>query len=120
MKYRITKQYPRDQERPCAQFHDINDAKFFIEERTKADSMLKIKVIYRLYQGVDDLIFEGDTSKPDAQSTGSDQTASAQGKERSASFRPTPFNMAPRPTGSPQKWIVNKDENKDEDENQGK
>lgn len=50
MKYQITRQYARDEEKPLAEFCDFNDAKTFLGKRLFFDEMQNIKIIYRLFK----------------------------------------------------------------------
>lgn len=98
-------------ELPAEQFDDIKLAKAFIEKKIADNNLLKVKVIYRLYEW-DDLLQEFDPSK--MQPIESDDTSSS-GQGKGASFRPTPLNTAPRPAGLPHNWLKD-DENNDEKE----
>lgn len=108
MQYKVTVHYPRNEERPCAQFQDKKDANFFVEKRWEEALALKTAVVYRIYKG-DVLEFDTSTEKPPATEQG------GQGKDQTAGFRPTPFATAPAPRGAmAQKWGTVK---KDDDEN---
>lgn len=105
MQYQVTKQYARDEERACAEFNDLSDAKIFIVAKMEADASLNVKVIYRIFKGMT-LIETDDPSQSNAASA----SEGAQGKGSSASFRPTPLNMTPTPRGLPKKWVVDDQE----------
>ena len=108
MQYKIYKQFPRDDERLCAQFNDLADAKFFLEKKVEADAALKIKVIYRLYKGHD--VIQEISSEESTGSTGGG--SGGQGRAASStSGAPTPFATAPKPAGVPNRWgSIDKDE----------
>lgn len=103
MQYKVFKQFPRDEERICAEFIELNDAKLFIEKKSAADASLKVKVIYRLYK--DHEMLQAFNTE-DMHSRGSQGTQT----KSTSSFTPTPFNIAPKPAGVPHKWVVDKKE----------
>lgn len=106
MQYKTTKQYGRGEETTFAEFKELNDAQLFIEKvKLPDDAALNVKVIYRIFEGFD-LMKEYDPSKMESSSSSSSST----GKSSTVSFNPTPFNTAPRPAGSPQKWVTDKDD----------
>ena len=110
MLYRVTKQYARGSgDTLVAQFKDANDAKLFIQARLLEDARLKVKVIYRLMEGMD-LIEE--FTEAQGEESGSSSGAGAQQR---TSFQPTPFNATPRPSGMPSNWLKDEDEDKDEE-----
>lgn len=116
MQYKVNCYFGRGADVPCATFKDIADARLFVEKKLALDAELKVKVTYRIYH-LNEMIQEFDPAKEllgTAQSSSS--AGGGQGKGSAAAFRPTPFNMAPRPTGSPQRWLVNPDED-DKDKN---
>ena len=49
MRYKITNQYRKDQERLCAAFETLSDAKIFLEMKIASDNEKSIIVIYRVY-----------------------------------------------------------------------
>jgi hypothetical protein len=107
MKYKVSKQYARGPESFCAQFADVNDAKFFIQARLADDAALNVKVIYKIYEFTE-LLQEFDPANPNAAASG----ASSSGKSSEANFRPSPLSVAPRPSGMPQNWRKDDDEDK--------
>ncbi len=110
MLYKVTKQYARGSDAPVAEFNELNDAKLFIEAKLQADARLKVKITYRLFEGIE-LLQEFTESSQPASSGGAGQ---GQGAQQSSSFQPTPFKTAPRPGGMPQSWI--KDSGKKEED----
>ncbi|OGT36927.1 MAG: hypothetical protein A3F11_09115 [Gammaproteobacteria bacterium RIFCSPHIGHO2_12_FULL_37_14] len=110
MFYQIKKQYGRGVETIFAKFNDLSDAKLFIESKLAADAALNIKVIYRICEGIDVI----EEFHPEKNNFASSSSSGSQGQTSTANFRPTPFNVAPRPTGTPQKWIKDDDEKDDE------
>ena len=109
MHYKVFTHYGRGSDLLCAQFKDLADAKLFIEQKLAYNANQQLKVIYRLYD-MDELIKEYDPVKEPAQSGQTETQQGSQGKGSGAAFRPTPFNMTPRPAGTPQKWIIDPDE----------
>ena len=110
MRFRITKQYARGPEIACAAFDDTNDVKLFMDAKLEQDASLKVNVIYRLYKGPEKLetFNSSESNSLSGESPASQGTSAATG----STFRPTPFNTAPKPAGSPQKWVNDKDDNK--------
>ena len=49
MQYKITEQYARSEEKPIAEFGELNDARFFIEKKSSIDTDEGKKLFYRLY-----------------------------------------------------------------------
>lgn len=110
MPYRITKQYTRGSEQRLSQtFQNEGDAKTFITTKIANDISLNVKVIYRLYDG-DDLVGKFDSSETQIAADQSNQGEGAQGKGRTSSFNPTPFNTSPRPANAPRGWVKDEDE----------
>lgn len=87
-----------------ARFIDLKDAELFIE-----DKLTQTTAITTYY------IFDNDILTAELNQRIKKQAAPAgegsQGKGNVSSFKPTPFNTAPRPQGSPPAWF--KDENDD-------
>lgn len=106
--YKVTKQYGSGPVSTLATFHDGADAKLFVEAKLQEDAALKIKVTYRVIDAVGDLVSE---HLPGEAQTAS-ASSSSQGASSTASFRPTPFNTAPRPAGTPHKWVKDEEEEK--------
>lgn len=128
MNYKITKQYPSQQENDVARFVDVNDAKLAVNELFARDHQQKTKVVYRLFDKYGDIVLQLDTNvdKPsttvggsavDASLTGG-ATGSAGGSGQTSGFRPTPFSTTPTPPGGPKKWttLPPDEDKKDEDE----
>ncbi len=112
MLYKVMKQYARGAETLIAQFNDTADAKLFINAKLIEDARLKVKVTYRLLEGMDVLEeFSDVQGASDVSGVGS---AAGSGSQQRSSFQPTPFNMAPRPAGIPHSWV--KDDDKKEDD----
>lgn len=88
-----------------AAFTELNDAELFVEDNL---THANVAVTYYIFNN-DNIIAElNQYVKKQRESEGS-----SQGKEQTASFRPTPLNTSPRPPGMPHSTL--KDE-KDEDE----
>lgn len=109
MKYSVKRQYGRGADTAFAEFNEISDAEFFITHKLQADANMNIKVIYKIYE-FNEVIstFDADNVTPSAGT----KDQGTQGKSSTSSFRPTPFNTAPRPSGTPQKWIKDDEEDK--------
>lgn len=117
MHYKITKQFPRQQETDCARFINEADAKVAINALFAADYKTNPNIIYRLFDKYGDVVVEldGSKDKPDAAaSAGANESAGA-GSSQTSGFRPTPFSTTPTPPGGPKKWTtLPEDEDKDE------
>ena len=115
MLYRVTKQYARGSaDTLVAQFNDAADAKLFINARLLEDARLRVKVIYRLMEGMDLLeeFTEAQAGSGGASSSGG-ATSSTGGAQQRTSFQPTPFNATPRPPGMPSNWLKDEDDKGD-------
>ncbi|EKD70392.1 MAG: hypothetical protein ACD_46C00544G0004 [uncultured bacterium] len=111
--YKVTKQYGRGSEIFAQSFSKLADATSFMQLAVEADAAMKVNVIYRLYE-FDEVIKEIDSSKMELAARENSQ--SGQGKTSGATFKPTPFEMSPRPRSTPPKWLHDEeDKNKDED-----
>jgi hypothetical protein len=49
MNYKITEHYARGEEKPIAEFNDLNEAKLFLAKKSSINDEERKKVIYRLY-----------------------------------------------------------------------
>lgn len=107
MKYKVTKRYSRGSDTPFAAFSDKQDALLFIDQKAQEDARLTVKVVYSLLE-FDEVIEVFDPDK--RQETTQQDSQSSQGKTSTASFRPSPFNNAPRPSGTPPKWLKDDEE----------
>lgn len=103
MQYRVNSYFGRGASHPCALFKDLSDAGLFIEQKLKVDARLKLDVTYRIYE-FDDLVKEYPPIKDGMGALDAEQPTGTQGQGNGAAFRPTPFNMAPKPPGVPPKW----------------
>lgn len=106
MQYRVACYFGKGTDQPCAHFKLLSDAQLFIEKKLALDAAMKLSIIYRLYD-LTDLIKEYNPAQAQAQGS--------QGKSSSATFRPTPFNTAPRPAGTPQRWLVDPEDDEKKD-----
>ena len=90
------------------------DAVQFIQEKIQQDLLYKMNNIYTLYEGDDFLREFTQDSVIAIQSTSSEEDTGSQasGKSSTQSFRPTPFNTAPRI--GPQSYIRD-EENEDKE-----
>lgn len=112
-RYKVGKQYGRGPETILDErFNNLSDVKAFVETKLADDAALNVKAIYRIYED-DEVHSEYDTSKVVITPASSQASQGSQGMGSGASFRPTPLNTAPRPAGTPQKWMVDEDEDKD-------
>lgn len=100
--YKITKQYGRGSETSLPErFKELNEAKSFVNEKLQEDAAMGVKATYRIYED-DEVHSEYDSSNI---TLSREESSSSQGKGSGSSFSPTPFSTAPRPSGTPQKWI---------------
>lgn len=111
MIYKVTKQFATGAEQPCRTFKELEEAKVYANDNASANAALKIKVIYRVFE-FDDIQYEIDSSKIELPQIASENNTTQGGKQTGSTFKPTPFEMAPRPKGTPQKWIIDPEEDK--------
>lgn len=110
--YSVGKQYGRGPETKMPErFQSLEEAKQFVDDKAADDAAMNIKTIYRIYED-GELHSEYDSSKVDLSKRRGEESQGSQGKGSKSTFTPTPFNMAPRPAGTPPKWL--KDEDEDE------
>jgi hypothetical protein len=115
MMYRVTKKYTRGSETPADEFADVASAKIYISDKLAEDALLKLDIVYRIYEGMDMVAeFNQDSAPAVVASESESESQSGQGQAQSSSFQPTPFNMAPRPTGMPQNWVKDLDNNSED------
>lgn len=117
MIYKVTKQFSGGREQPCQQFKTLKEAKDHATTAAAENALMKINVIYRVYE-FDDLIDTVDSSKvvPTETTSGSSDDEAGGGKQSGATFQPTPFAKAPQPKGSPPKWLIDPDEDEKDKE----
>jgi len=114
MLYQVSKEFQRGSETYIAKFSERTDAEAFLRMKHEADQLLKINVIYRLYERAQMIeALGGDAAVGAVMGPSQESSAAAGGKGSGSTFSPTPFNMAPRPGGMPHNWV--KDEDKKED-----
>jgi len=114
MIYRVTKQYGKGADTLATQFDNINDAKKFIQEKLIEDARYKLKVTYRLWEGMDLLQEFAEVQVTENASDSGDTGAGSGTASKQSSFQPTPFNMAPRPSGTPHSWIKDDDDQEED------
>ncbi|OGT57622.1 MAG: hypothetical protein A3F14_04795 [Gammaproteobacteria bacterium RIFCSPHIGHO2_12_FULL_43_28] len=112
MLYKVTKQYLRGSETNCAEFSELKEAMNFVEAKVAEDASLNIKVIYRIHE-LGEVIKEYDSTKTKAQPVSDQSAQDAAGMGAKSGFQPTPFNMAPRPGGTPPKWLKDEEDDKE-------
>jgi len=116
MTFKVTKQFGGGRELPPQQFTDLASAKKHALEGAEENARMKIDAIYRIYDSYDDVVETYNTkSLPTNPEVMVDDEAQGGGKSQGATFKPTPFEMAPRPKGTPPKWIIDPEEDKDKD-----
>lgn len=116
MNFQVSREYARGGESHFARFTERSDAEQFINMKRESDQLMKLKVIYRLYEGSRLLGSFGDDESSLTGGFSGQQTAAATGgRGTGSSFQPTPFNTAPRPGGVPHNWVKDKDDQKSED-----
>jgi hypothetical protein len=115
MLYKVAKQFARGAETSVADFNNMNEAKQYIYEKLAEDARMKLKVTYRIYEGMD-LVEEFTESQlpQSASSSESSSGSSSAGSGQRSGFQPTPFNTSPRPSGMPPNWVKD-DVNKEDD-----
>lgn len=107
--YKVLEQYPKGEEQPCATFKNLDDAKFFMQHKVDYFRQMNVNVKFLLYRGFE-LLEESATTQQGGSSGSASTDSQGQNKTSSVNFKPTPFNMAPRPTGMPPKWVTDNDE----------
>ncbi len=113
MLYQVTKQYTRGGEFLDAEFADLEEARFFIQAKMADDARFKVKVIYRIKNGVDVIqVFDPDDASTTGQTAQGQSQGQGQQSSNVSSFRPTPFNASPRPKGSPPPWWKDEEDGK--------
>lgn len=110
MTFKVTKQFGSGagREQSCGQFKTADKAKVFAIECAESDAAMKIQTIYRIYD-FDDLVGTITSNDVQAESKPSESSGS-QGQKSGASFRPSPLQTAPRPSGMPANNWVEPDE----------
>lgn len=109
--YKVTKQFGGGREQPCHQFKTLPEAQKHATDSVENNVAMKIKAVFRIYE-FDDLIQTVDTESY-VSALGAANTASESsqgGMQSGATFKPTPFEMSPRPKGTPPKWIIDPDD----------
>ncbi len=96
--YKVTKKYQRGPEQAIAKFHNLDDAKLFIEAKLEWDQRYKVEVNYILYD-FDDVLEEYGSGS--ATSGGASSQGQGAQQTNSQVFSPSPLQMAPRPGSVP-------------------
>ncbi|MDX1900977.1 MAG: hypothetical protein SFW66_03105 [Gammaproteobacteria bacterium] len=115
MSYYITKQFQRGGEVTDGTFYSVDEAKKSIQDKLRQDQQLKMQVVYRLYDDLDQLQATFDSSSIEQPVSGSSSSESSSSAGKGSGFNPTPFNTAPRPPGIPHSWISDEDKKKGEE-----
>ncbi len=112
MKFVVKRQFGgRGPETAIAEFEDMNEANFYIEKRMESDASQNLTTtVYRIYDRGVVVVKEYDPSKMNLSSS---QEQGSQGKDSTASFRPTPLSTTL--TMGPKNWVK---ENKDDKDKQ--
>lgn len=93
-----------------AEFKDQKDAEAFIEKvKAPQEAGMNIKVVYSLYE-MGDLVKEFDPGKMTSAHAAASDSAGSQSASSGQSFKPSPFDMTPRPGGMPKKWVVDEED----------
>jgi len=122
MIFKVTKQYADGKEQLCKQFKTMKEAKAHAYESASENALMKIKIVYRIYE-FDDLLETVDSNNLQPSQTVSapaEDGAPSGGMQSGATFKPTPFEMAPRPGGTPPKWIIDPEDDKNKDKDKDK
>ncbi len=114
MLYKVAKQFARGPEVSVAQFNNMNEAKQFIFEKLAEDVRMKLKVTYRIYEGMDLVEEFTESQLPKSVTDSGSSSGSGAGSGQRSGFQPTPFNNSPRPPGMPPNWVKD-DVNKEDD-----
>ena|SRR3990167_4165648 len=115
MTYKVTKQFMASagREQPCGQFKTEKEAKEFAVESAESDAAMKIQTVYRIYD-FDDLMATINSNSIQSEMKSTDASGDSQGQKSGASFRPSPLQTAPRPSGMPaNNWVKPEDGDKD-------
>lgn len=111
MRYKVTKQYARGAESFCQEFDDIQQARNYINTTLNEEVAMNIKnVTYRISEFGDEVEKYDAQNIPKSTEKPTAESQSSGGKGSGASFRPTPLSTTPRPTGGPQGWLKDEDE----------
>lgn len=113
MLYRVTKSYAGRPEQEVQRFKTIHSAKEFISDEIESAILMKIHLIFRIYEGVD-LMETYDSTKPHPELKKAEAGSESGSKGSGASFRPTPFNTAPTPGGLPKRWLKDAEDEEDD------
>ena len=115
MLYQVKKQFGRNAETLVQSFMKLDEAKQFMQSCAEADAGMKIAVVYRLYDDLEAIIQEMDTTNMPTSTSPNESSGGSQGQGKAASFRPTPFNMTLAPKGTVPKWVKDEGEGEDKD-----
>lgn len=108
----IIKPYVENKQGPLAEFNNISDAKVFIIAKLVLDASMNVNTAYGIFNHK---IFIEELSQNTINII-QKQNQESQGKPRVVSFRPSPFSTIPQPPGSPPRWIIDEDTDKDKKE----
>lgn len=101
MLFKVKQQYARGGSTVIAEFDRASDAELFIQAKRDEDARLKVKVVYQLLEGLEVVKEWSETEEKNSRASG----GSSAGASQTSSFQPTPFNVAPRPSGMPHNWV---------------
>ena len=108
--YKVAAKYQKGPETVVAKFDSLNEAKDFIQNKLHDDILLKVMVIYNLYE-LGELVASFDQSNV----TVNAGTAGGGGGQQQSStqrFSPNPLQTNLRPTGMPPSSFVDDDDSK--------
>lgn len=94
----VMKRFGRGPEARVKEFAKETDAVAFILEKLREDQQFKMNTVYGLYEGADLVreLTENDLPKTASAPGADSESGSASQKGSGQSFRPSPFNTAPR------------------------
>jgi hypothetical protein len=109
MAYKVTRQYSRGPETTLQTFKTLEEAKAFAQEKLSADAGMGVKSLYRIYDVIDELLEELDSTNIASTATLESSSGTAGGAGKGANFRPSPLSTTARPRGMPQHWSKDDD-----------
>jgi hypothetical protein len=109
MAYKVTRQYSRGPEATLQTFKTLEEAKAFAQEKLSADAAMNVKSLYRIYDVIDELLEELDSTNFNLTSASESPSDTSGGAGKGANFRPSPLSTTARPRGAPQHWSKDDD-----------
>ena len=98
--FKVAAKYARGPEQQVAEFDNQKDAKDYIQSKLESDVSLRVSVTYLLYD-MGELVETCEPGSATQSDSGATSSGSSTGQQQSNSFRPSPLQTSPRPTGMP-------------------